>query len=315
MIDLEGFTNRIESFYNDVRTEVLVAELLNEGLSPDTITILHGGQHKRSYRRDLDEAYIEVNKNNQNHLVFKLNRDSIYDSLPESLFHHIAMPQQGSTVKNMVGSYRKRKEEEKQARAFFAPIENEFFFQRAFIELMEQEFLEGLNKNNFDDYFLNFFNIPSGLPADFVKKFAVLLPYCDKIIGNLSITFKSLELILGENVKFEIKDSVIEDIDNACRLSESILGVDLILGTSFFPDESSLTVTIGPIKKENLNDFLEDSPGSKFIQTFYDFFLPASLDIETIFEVRDDALSFTLGSHEENSRLGFTTQLDLVAAS
>ena len=312
MIDLEEFTKRIESFHNDVRTEVLVAELLHEGLNPDDLTILHAGQHKRTFRRDLDQVNVEVNKNNRNNLVFTLNRDSIYDSLPESLFHHISTQQQGSSVKNMVGSYRKRKEEERQARAFFAPLENEFFLQRAFVELMEQEFLERLHKNNFEDYFLNFFNIPSGLPSELIRGFAALLPYCDKIIGNLSLTFKSLELILNDTVKFEINDSFPTEVDTNVSLSNASLGLDFILGDKLYPEEPTLTVTIGPLKKTLLKDYLQDGVRRKFIETFYSFFLPASLEVNTRIQVQEDNINFMLGSLEEDARLGYTTQLDFV---
>lgn len=310
MKDIEIFVERLKNFYYDVRTEVIASELLLEGVVPEEIISVHNGQHKRTFRNDLDEVALEIPRPNQKQIVFKLNRDSIYDSLPESLFHFRAAGKQKGTVKGMIDDYKKRKAEEKEARSFFTPFESEFFLQKAFIEQKEKEMIVNASKNLLDDSFLSFLNIDYSLPSLLVAKFTSLLPYLDKIAGNLPITFKSLELILEEKVNYITKFAEKQKSESCfSKLGQAKIGIDFVVGDSYDDTLPFIECNIGPLKKKDLLKYMEGGDYSKFIEMFFNFFIPVSYEVKTIVTIESQEQQFALLENYESSRLGFTTTI------
>ncbi|WP_026449512.1 hypothetical protein [Aequorivita capsosiphonis] len=303
---LEDILEELKSVYADIRAEALVSEITENSPAEITdFTVQNLSTFKRPYRRDILNLKNSLLSTTNYTLNLNLTRNGIYDSLPEGVFHDPSDP----ALKGM--SYQKKRErqknEEKEARKFFQPIENEVFNQFVTIEQEERALINRFSdiKNNF---LLRFWQIDHTLPADFVMKLIKLLPYAHKISGDLELTALCLEQIIGEKVKF-IKSMEPYSLYVHKGDLKDKLGVDMVLGV----EESTILcpqveVCIGPISKKNVKHFIEGTSWMRFITTFYEYFIPMEMEVKTKVEALSDENNFILND-EEPAIMGLTTAL------
>lgn len=304
--ELENILNELKSVFEDIKAEVVVSEILeNSNVDFSNLTINNTSTFKRPYRRDIIDYKQSLTNIDNYTLNFNLSRNGIYDSLPEGVFHNPSDP----ALKSL--SYQKKREkqkqEEREARLFFQPIENETFNQYVNIEKEERALIDRFTdvKNNF---LLKFWQADKSLPKKYLLKLIKLLPSIHKISGNLELTALCLERIIDEKVTLEKVNSPYKVPNNKEEKGEN-LGVDLVLGV----DESivlhpQINATIGPINEQNIKNFVDDSPTMRFIQVFYEYFIPMEMEVNTQIDYEHNNKGFVLHENEP-ALMGLTTTL------
>lgn len=272
---LEQIFEELVQVYDNVKAEVIVAELQKTtNISQEDIIINNQSTFRRSHRRDI----INIGSIDDNILNLNLSRNGLYDHLPEGLFHAKDTTKGRVSFPDLRKSYKK---EEKEARHFFSPLENEFFNQKLEIENNERDLFN--NFLNLDDKFLiDFWKIDDTIPKKYLSKLIKLLPFAYKIAGDLELTKKCLEEILDKNVKITKKYS-----PNPVEL-RNLNKDDNCLGTSFtlskktdYISQPYYNVEIGPIDEENVEDYIKEDGVLKFVNVFYDYFFPIEVQIKT----------------------------------
>lgn len=304
--ELEHIFEELIAVYENLKAEVIIAEIQDKSdLTSDDFFIANQSTFSRPYRRDI----ISVDKLlHDEMLTLNLSRNGLYDTLPEGLFH----TQRKSKDTGSYTGYRKTlKNEEKDARSFFAPLENEFFHQRLGIEYNERQILDDFYNLN-DEFLMNFWNVSPDIPENYTLKLIKLLPYCYKIAGDFELTRLCFEKILDERITFQRKfdTSVENEVDGFNKKSKNQLnlGLNSVLHSDFKEVASPvLEVTIGPISEKNINNYLKKDGVMKFINTFYDYFIPIELKVITKFTVDSDD-GFLLAK-ENSPIMGVSTQL------
>ena len=284
---LEAIFTELSSVYENLKAETLIAEIQeNSAITINDFVISNKGTFSRAYRRDVINVDDVLH---DNMLTLNLSRNSLYDILPEGLFHvpHVSKESESYTTRRKVV-----KKEEQDARLFFAPLESEFFYQRLEIERNERELLNDFY-NLKDDFLVNFWRLDTNIPNRYILKLIKLLPHSHKIAGDLELTRLCLEKILEENVSFSKKyiektNNEIEK-DKAHSENDFRLGVNSVLeGDSYEILTPLLKVTIGPLDQSNIGMYLKKDGVSKFIATFYDYFLPMEMDAETLITAKKE---------------------------
>lgn len=299
---IKSIFEELTSVYQDLKAETLITEILEKtNLGEDNFLIKNASTFSRSFRRDI----IDVkNDTSSDLLTLNLSRNGLYDHLPEGLFH--------SKKSNKIVSYaafrKKQKKEEQDARLFFAPLENEFFYQRLKIEKNERELLYNFS-NLKDDFLLEFWNLECDMPKEFALKLIKILPYSHKIAGDYELTRLSLEKILGVNVKFKKKlRNTLKLEKNKKQQKEQQLGIDMVLNSLdkevFYP---YIEAEIGPINETKIAKYLTKDGILKFIEKFYSYFIPLEMEVVTKFVV-DKVDGFVL-SNSESPIIGISTKI------
>lgn len=277
--ELENILEELISVYENVKAEVIISELQkNSNITNDDIVVKNKSTFRRSHRRDI----LNVGDIEDGLLNLNLSRNGLYDQLPEGLFHSkdttkgkIAYPQLRKTYKK----------EEKEARHFFSPLENEFFNQKLNIENKEQDLLkEFLNLD--DNFLINFWKVDQSIPKKYLLKLLKLLPYAYKITGNLELTKLCLESII--NKKVTITKTYNPNATNYRNLitDGNYLGINFTLTNDYdIISQPLYEVEIGPIQEDNIEDYIKKDGVLKFINLFYDYFFPLEVDIKTTFNV------------------------------
>ncbi len=299
---LKDIVNELVSVYQNIKAEVLIAEIQEKSdYTIDDFVINNQSTFTRSYRRDI----ISANDTSiDSHISINVSRSGMYDYLPEGLFHVEKEKQRKSSYAQRRKNF---KEQEKNARSFFKPFENEFFNQRLEIEVNERSLLDNFY-NLKDDFLIDFWKIDKKLPRDYILKLVKLLPYRHKIVGDFELTRLCLEKILNETVVFKRKFGNLQQEKKRTSRTEYKLGVDMVLSNDNAKVlQPLLDVKIGSIAEYKIDGYLKKDGVSKFIEIFYDYFIPIEIEVTTQFIV--DRESGFLLNKESNPIMGISTKL------
>lgn len=298
---LENIFDELIKVQKKVKAEVLISELQKTtDVKEEDYIINNKSTFTRAFGGDIIKAQLN---DNQDRVQIDLARNGLYDSLPEGLFHQQTI---SKDTKSYIEKRKAIKEEEQASRSFFAPIENEFFFQRLQIERNERTLLNGFGHLK-NDFLFDFWNIDDTIPKNYTARLISLLPYCHKIVGDLELTRLSLEKILDESVQIKRTNELLFNNEEEQTVGVH-LGVDTVLESEnygiWIP---RLEFTIGPILTKNLEWYLNEFKVYEFLEIFYGYFVPMEMEVKTKLLVDKDS-EFLLGE-ANNSILGFSSQL------
>lgn len=306
--NVQSVYDELITTYQNLKAEIYVTEILeNSDLDLTDIDVFNQSTFSRSYRRDVINFKVDSFSSNKDKLQLNIARNSLYDTLPEGIFHD------SIKAKNNALSYsemhQKQKKQEQDARSFFAPLENEFFTQKVFIEKNERDLINQFT-NLKTDFLLKFWKLDKNIPARYSIKLLQLLPYAHKVSGEIELTALSLEKIIDETVSIQKKyRTIAENLIPESEDSEKQLGVNLTLELK----ETAISypyweITIGPVEKENIDKYLTTSDTYKFIAIFCDYFIPMEIDTEINIEYANKGNTFAL-NESNDPRMGLTTIL------
>ncbi len=283
MKDLSTIKESVNDLSYDIKAEIVIADLLENGLNQPDCIVIPDGLFRRRFKKDVSHAEIVRLNNGQEVLGVHITRESIYDSLPEAIFH--GPPPEGlNSGHEMAKASKTQKMEEKSSRAFFLPFENEIFFQKVQLELSERKILQRFSENIFNDIFPEFWNLDRSLPKELVSKLMLFLHYLHKFVGNCELTAKALEVILNEPVTINLHTKPTDSdmllatqLQNPSLLGSSSLGQDLICGNQSEDQFPVMEFVIGPLEHTRIEDYLDNGMITRFLEVFFSYFVPLEM--------------------------------------
>lgn len=312
MEKLTELVKRINNIREDIRAEVIVSDLLASGIHEDDILIRFIGQLERPRSRDIARVRVVQNSKSRNQLEIILNRDSIYDMLPEGMFHQPSAKNQSISVPAMVEEYHQHQQEEEEVRQFFAPFENELFLQRTYTESEEFQQLFQIQQLLLNDAVLTNLGINPELPPVFTTKLLSIIPYTYQIVGDISKTEHLFSLLLGDPITIKAgRFSEPVKSDRSSFLGHITLGADSTAGNIMMPGHYLVQLIVGPVSKEEFSQYKDGGWKTGALQTLINFIIPIEWEMTTEIEIeKEEAKSFILNDGERtNARLGYTTSL------
>ena len=312
---LKEKSEHINELLYDLLAEYLVSNLTEEGVGLNKILAVFDGQLKRKWSNDISLTEVEEFENGDEVITFHLNRSGIYDSLPEALFYRYSV-NKNFTGEEMAKESVKLKVEEKEARLFFKPFENEIFLQGVRLASKESQVFSSLYSDFLNGLIPDFWKIDAGIPPRYTTKLIKLLPFVHQIVGNFELTAKCLEFIIDEKVTIEFsheEPEIIqpenEPVNNS--LGKCSLGEDTVLGMEVTGFIGRLVFQIGSLENTKPKDFFNNGPTDNLLKCFYSYFMPMELDIETKLFQKEAQSKFVLSSDPElvPSYLGYNSVL------
>lgn len=293
----------------DFLAEVIASHLVANKMIDDSDIYVHLlGVFKRFFSRDIEKIDIRKNEAGENEWNLFLHREGFYDLLPEGFFHTQSR-KYFKDRRETLEEFRLHRIEEKNARNFFMPLEQEFFKHLIHKEIFEQNFYfapETIQE------FIDFFNL-SHVNLNMYQKASLffILPYTSLISGNLSLTETCFEIILQETVRIKIlhNSSIKAGNLNIPRLGRNTLGKDSLLGSDFLDFSPQLLIEIGPLSdSELLLDYLSGM-NRKLIDWLTGLFVQADLSTHVIILLKKQDEVFVLGGKNHESRLNYSTSI------
>lgn len=286
----------VGSITDNIKAEVIVAAALEAGVPLQDIVVENAGSFTRPYRKDVLGVVPTEAARGRYALKVQLSRNGLYDLLPEALSHtqHL-VESAGEGVSALTNGYKKRKKEEAQARKFFRPLENEFFYQGVCLEQEEQELLYN-SSAAFYSFLAEFWDIAGELPGKYEASLLRLLPVIHTIAGDFDGIRACLEALLEVPVYYEIDHRSLQLDAEYNQLGKGRLGQSFTAGCSVHA-VPFVTYTLGPVRLHQLLDFLPGGAVDQFLQKFLAYTVPFESEVQTRvlsgrYEKQDDDTSF-----------------------
>ena len=289
-----------ENVPQDINAEVFL------GFFPQgTFRVKFCGLHKRNAYNDI----LEIEKEQEKFLLH-LGRNSLYNSLPEFLFHSIDrfdnIPEK-EKKQRFSEEYAKQEKEKEQAYKFFSPIDTLLFQLRLEVRERLNKYVE--SNTVIQDILLD------KLTAEqrenrFIKRTTPYISSCKTIRGNRTLITLLLRKVLAEeNLKINVKSKQTEFTDEEPRYgnSEGCEIGDVYVGNTY--SESVITYSISYWSDEDCNeDFLPlVNDLEVFRQFVQDYFI--SVDSILVFDVSKDTSPLRISDTTLYNYLNYNTNI------
>ncbi|RPD43303.1 type VI secretion system baseplate subunit TssG [Chitinophaga barathri] len=300
----------LNNFETDYKASVLAAELVEAGFDVEDIFIWPSGNSRRNFAKDvLNVEWFTPAGGNKQLLCIRSSREGLYDMLPEGLFHRSVPYSSTRTTEEIIDQIKRHKQEEKDARKFFLPLEAEINLFRILIELRENK----IDKKNIYDDLIRIFHpaweIFSLLDQQQANIFLHMIPYLHETKGDMDKLANITSLLLQMPVNIDIRTALpgtAADFMQGNRAGECTLGVDMICGDSFTEGDEEIVVTAGPVSALEALQLLPGSRFEKIVQWLVAYFVPAGMEVRLESVIREEERGMILGSE---SAMGYTMHL------
>jgi hypothetical protein len=239
-------------------------------------------------------------------IYIDINREGLYDGLPEMLFI-----QPDTHYEDAVEKARHLAQQTENARRFLLPFEESLYQARIDLEIAERTTLSDLSGVLLKIYGLD----EPGTAADNAAQMlslALVMPLLHQVVGDLAATGNLLTTLVRQPVKLEPAQPLPYAIpdDQQSRLGAGLLGVDLLLGNLFQDGIRTLALTIGEVPPAQLEDWLPGGLKRRFLEDqLLPQIIPAGELVQIQVEITPAAGSFRLGNTNEVGLniLGYTS--------
>jgi len=275
--------------FRSIQLEILCTEILRRGVSFDQLRLSKQSNFKKSYHGDIENIAQVTSENSfREELQVSVNRNGIYDRMPEGLFHQPLGHLKVSNAASMKEEHRRYRDEEKQARKFFQPYDQEFFRYHLLVEQAEQAMSINLLRGNVNETWKHFWDLPENMPLESSDAFVRILPWCFLISGDVELTNNALQFILGKKVTVKTFWQYEQFSEIApFSLGKALLSNDTVLGKKYHMPTLHWQFTIQNLSVSERSQFPAEQPMGKLLKRFSDIFLP--IHICTTFELTPDA--------------------------
>lgn len=256
----------LKNIPEDINVEVLLS-YFPEGMCK----VAYKGLHKRNSYNDI----LEVEERRDGSLLFGIGRNSLYNSLPEFMFHSVDrfdnIPKL-EEKERFAEEYQKQEQEKENAYRFFEPIDLLLLKLRVSIRERLNEYIER-NKVLID--IIGDKLTDKQKTNRFIKHSLIFIPACKDIRGDKTLlTFMLRKIFMEEGLKIEKRRETIRYTDSEPRYAD---GIDSLLGDSYVGNTFDEGTTIYDIHywseedcDENFLSFIDDIEQFRlFIQDYF----------------------------------------------
>ncbi len=264
----------------DYKAEVIAGLWVEQGFSVDKLLIVRQGAGKRGVSKDIAELYHGRYKNTETDLVLHTNRKSIYDHLPEGLFHKSSYANGERSKESVLADMNRHRADEFFIRDFFRLFETETDINRILTQTKEFQYDKKNNHSQYINIYERFWPILKQMDLAKAVLFMKMIPLVSKIRLSKTEVAKTLSLILDVPVQITPvkKNRALKKPLKLPLLGSAHLGRNLITLGDSSKASKSLQISVGPIAPENIESFMAGNHGYNVLELMLDNLLPANAD-------------------------------------
>ena len=305
------FIDHFTGLPGDYRAETFASELTAKGISSDKMYFKLMGIFSRPIARDIAEMSLDIGDNGAEQLLIELNREGLYDMLPEGIFHFRDHKGTAKDKQAVLDDIKKAREEEMQARRFFGPMENEFFQLRLQLENKKRSLFQPSSTEDNRDFFESLYGNSSLLNDDQVLALLYILPLAHKIRGDIGKISECIRILLRYDIRIKPVQGKIKVRMNGDNelLGQSRLGIDSVAGNFFHSSQPVYEIHIGMIGKKELKSFFPAGKNYSIVHYLVDFLFPFDALCRLRIHLKEEDRPMLISDDKNQSYLGFNTYL------
>lgn len=298
----------LEKIASDYRAEVIAAQMLHEDTDFSKIIIERLGNLARTYTRDVYGLYEETGKVDlDKYTVLQSFRQSIYEAIPESIFHPPTLGGLGKSTEEIIEQIRLQRKAEQEARTFFKPFEQEAPYLEIYGLMVELMFEKKTTYDNLLQLFQQAWPLIGKLPKDIALSFIYILPILGDARGKKEWMEQCLSFITDCKVTIQehYQPIAIEKGLAGMTTGSSVLGISTILGGTQYDGYAAWEVVIGPVPYGRMAQVLPGSGFDELVDTLLEYMAPANIFIRKKI-VANKEEPVRLSNATQSARLGYT---------
>lgn len=301
--------------FTDYKAVAHAADLIERNIiDADRIEIIPNGADKRAFAKDIEDSgsyYSE--KRRQTRIRITTNRESLYDMLPEGLFHRPPTGSAGMDEESMIKDIRDRRDEEKHARLFFTPFDAEINHVRIMTELYENMLDKKTTYSDLSQIFEFGWDEFNLLNKEQSIIWMHLLPEIQQKRNDIEFVSKVLTALFNlpivlVDATFHLAPVKIAD-DLQMQLGTSALGIDTIIGDNFTSDSEAYHINIGPTTPQELISFIPGEKNRAILDMAISYLMPLDAEIRVEMITASDYQETLLTENGESAYLGYTVYI------
>lgn len=297
----------------DFKAEVVASGLKEAGYDAERTLIFRRGDIRRGFSKDIHDIHPEYSHYDlTDYLYLYVNRRSLYDELPEGIFHKNLYQSEKISKEQVLDEIRIHREEEFFARRFFKPFEISLDHMLVAFQNKERRIDEMNVHPDFVSIFSGQWPVLELLPTHLAVMLIHMLAYMEQITASLSKAGECMTILTGVPVHIKRGDKCVVEVDSCLisKLGSCILGDDMVLGNSFADGTYQMLVEIGPLSARRMESFFPGAADSKILNALTELFLPSDKEIQIRYIIQQEDARFRLGTPtEQGAYLGISTYL------
>lgn len=279
MIDRENL-EYINTIGSDLRSDVVAAGMVDNGIDPDRIVVLRRQPGARKTDKEIVEVDVkrDYEGNGKDVLLMRTNRPGIYDNLPEGLFHDTA-GQKSNSRERVLETLRDQQKKEFYIRRFFSLYEAEVERTRIDLQLTELGYDRPGKHRTLADTLAQLWPVVRQMDLRTALLFVRTIPHVSDIRNRHRDIAGAISRITGYGIHLAWAGSREIPQVRYPRLGAMRLGVNALLkGT--FPDRY-IRVGVTP-HREHLKELLPGGERRRILEELLRLFLPHSADFRIV---------------------------------
>lgn len=303
---------KINKLDTDFRAEAVAAGLIESGLSASKILIVRKKGNKRLVSKDIAEIKNDFSRQDlMEYLYIHTNRNSIYDTIPENIFHQPFSTAQKKSQEDVINEIRRHRQEEFYARQYFQPFEMAIDQLLIDAQLYEREFDKRNFHSNLKDIFSGYWSVLRLMTLKQAVFFIKIIPIMHHVTTDFHLAGKLMGIILEAPVEIKLGElSEIKIEAHPLRKAQRWrLGVNSVVGNSFKDGYRDINITIGPMLPEKVKSFSVGFNNRLILDQLLSMMLPANSQKVIKYKTAEDHAGFRLGDGKHKAYLGINTRL------
>lgn len=281
LLHIENALSSINSLDTDYLAEVVAATLVEEGVSPDNIQITRLGSARMKVGKDIEKVRMEYSPDDEINdcLRIYVNRDGLYDVLPEGVFFLGIDLLESTDIKKVVHQVRQYRKEEIEIRRFFSVFEDEIDRTLVQMQLLERRVDRKNVYPDFTNVFTAYWSVIRQLSLEQATLFMRIIPIIHKIRGNRRKITKALSLIIGLPVTLSHVLSS-RKCAGIPAFGQARLGESLVIGSEFRSGGYDTCVTVHDIPRNRISEFLGNGKSRCILLELIDMLFAADMEVK-----------------------------------
>ncbi len=309
---LDNNFTAINKLETDYRAEVVAAGMIEAGMEADKILIVRKEGDKRHVSKDISKIEKGFSKEDlMEYLYIYTNRTSIYDAIPENIFHQPFNTAKKKTQEDIIDEIKKHRQEEFYARKYFQPFEMAIDQILTDAQIYEQKFNKKNFHSNLKDLFACHWPMLKLLNLKQAVYFIRIIPWIYRLSTDFKVMGQLMGIILDAPVKIELGElsKIQTNLTRKVTSKHWKLGVNTTIGNSFVDGYRDINITIGPINPEQMKLFLEGLKNDLILQQLIGMMLPADCQKVITYKTQKEHAKFRLSDSTHRTYLGINTKL------
>ncbi|MDR1198722.1 MAG: type VI secretion system baseplate subunit TssG [Prevotellaceae bacterium] len=306
----------VNTVETDYQSEIAAACLIESGKIADRVLIVRNKGNRKEISKDIDSIKpvcdYEYGNDLMDCLQINANRESIYDSLPEGIFHRSSDHLKPGSKEEIINDIVIHQKRESDTRLFFQAFEIMLDQIGIEVQLREWKYHKTHLYENLPGILKDRWRILQYLSTRQALLFIKLIPVISEVSRSLVQISQLISIILNCSVSIREGRKTVSGLEPEDRtpLGKWKLGIRSVLGNTVENDCVNIEITVEPVSPAQMRTFEHNAINDRILKELIDMTVPFERHVSIKYKISKEEAKFRLSGKSHKAWLGINTTLE-----